>query len=113
LLAVYYNRTTRQQLSKVFPDFVSRWPTPADLLKADEQEIAALIKPLGFSTRRTAGLLKLATAYLDNEWKNVRELPGVGEYAAAAHSIFIKNIVPEHVNDHALAHYVEWWYKQR
>lgn len=105
---VMLNCTARKQVEKVMPTFFSRWPDAGSLLGADESEIQNVIAPLGFKTRRTNTLIKLAKAYL-SEWKEVRDLPGVGEYAARAWEIFIKNDVGEACpNDHALTRYWNW-----
>lgn len=101
------NCTTRKQVEKVLPGFITSWPTPQALLAADPLAIESVIKPLGFGRRRTAALQKLADAYLNTSWTDSRQLPGVGEYAGRAHDIFCRGLIgAEPPNDHAL---VDWW----
>lgn len=100
------NRTTRKQVDKVLPVFVQLCPTPAQLLAVSETDLAVLIKPLGFSTRRAKTLRAMTDAYLHAAWTNVRELPGVGEYAGRAHDIFCRGVLGDDPpKDHALVAY--------
>ena len=67
------------------------------------------MQPLGLHRRRARTLVALSAAFVEGEWKEALELPGVGRYAADAHTIFClgryKEMEPQ---DHALKWYVEW-----
>lgn len=103
------NCTSRKQVEKVLPAFRGRWPTPQALVKADDAEVAALCRPLGFANRRTNNLKKMTAAYLDGNWAHAAELPGVGPYAVASWEIFCAGAVPiECPKDHALTQYWVW-----
>lgn len=104
------NCTSRKQVEKVMPEFIRRWPTPESLLEADATEISDLIAPLGFQNRRTKRLRELAEGYLNSDWNDPRELPGVGEYAGRAWDIFVLGILDENTepNDGALRLYWDW-----
>lgn len=100
------NQTTRKQLDKVVGPFFERWPTPHALLASSPEEIGSMLKPLGFWRRRPLTLLKFSRQYIDKQWKEPKELHGVGKYASDAWHIFIKGdwkaVEP---NDHALNFY--------
>lgn len=107
-VAVLLNCTTRKQVDKIFTVFIKKYSDPKDVVNADMNEFVALLKPLGFSNRRSITLVKLASAYIAG-FKHASELPGVGEYGAASWEIFCKNVVPkEPPNDGALKRYVIW-----
>jgi methyl-CpG-binding domain protein 4 len=103
------NCTSRKQVEKVLPLFLSYWPTAKDLLSADIEKISETISPLGFKNRRTKNLVKMSEAYLTSQWKDPRELPGIGEYAARSWEIFIKNNLGDGPpKDGVLGLYWEW-----
>lgn len=82
-------------------------------MKADRDEVADVIRPLGFVNRRTANMFKMTEAYLTAPWQHARELPGIGEYGARAWEIFCKGeLGDEPPKDHALVLYYDW-VKQR
>jgi endonuclease III len=90
--------------------FFDRWPTADDAAKADPAEIRDMIAILGLADRRSKTLVKLSQAYVRWDGVDVRSLPGVGEYAAAAHDIFCLhrwNQIPE-PKDGALKNYWKW-----
>ena len=103
------NCTSRKQVERVLPTFASRWPTPNSLLLAQTNDIIDVIKSLGFCNRRAKSLVAMSRAYVTNEWKDVRELPGVGEYAARSYEMFVLgNLGHEPPKDHALTKYFVW-----
>lgn len=81
------------QISRVierFPGFLARFPTPAALAAADEQEVLALWSGMGYY-RRARLLHAAARAIVDRHGSMVphdpadlRALPGVGRYTAGA-----------------------------
>lgn len=103
------NCTSRKQVEKILPAFMQKWPTANDLSECDLEELKTLIRPLGFSNRRSLALKKMSTVYLSKNWSHAHELPGIGIYAARAWEIFCRGIVgdvpPE---DHALVSYYHW-----
>jgi A/G-specific adenine glycosylase len=68
--------------------FVARFPTPQALAAAPEQELLALWSGLGYYAR-ARNLLRAAQAIAElgafpDTFEQIRELPGVGDYTAAA-----------------------------
>lgn len=107
------NQTTRKQVEKVLPTFMLRWSDPISLFNASPNDVLEVIKPLGFGNRRTVRLYELALTMIDTPcgplWKDPRDLPGVGEYAARAHEIFCQGILGNCPPvDHALLKYWTW-----
>jgi len=106
---ILLNCTSRKQVEKVMPVFIQRYNTPELLLKEDETVIIELLSPLGFKNRRTKTLYRLANVLSNNDWKNVLDLPGVGEYAARAWDIFVNgDLGTSPPKDGALKSYYEW-----
>ena len=107
-VAVLLNCTTRKQVDKIFPVFIKKYSDPRNVVNANVDEFVSLLKPLGFSNRRSKTLMKLAKAYIAG-FTHASELPGVGQYGASSWEIFCRNIVPkEPPKDQALHRYVLW-----
>lgn len=107
--AVMLNCTTRKQVDRVLPSFLQQWPTPRQFVHASPDDVALLIRPLGFANRRTANLLKMTHHYLAGPWSDARELPGIGEYGARSHEIFCLGILGDEApKDGALGRYWAW-----
>ena len=103
------NQTSRKQVERVLPEFIRRWPTPQAFMGAEPEQVAQLCKPLGFANRRTQNLFRMTERFIASNWEDVRELPGVGEYAARAYEIFCLGVLgSEPPKDHALVQYWTW-----
>ncbi len=106
---IMLNQTSRKQVDRVLPEFVRAFPTPQALLESQDGDIENVIRSLGFCNRRASILRSMTRAYLHTSWSDVRQLPGVGEYAHRAHSIFcageIGDIEPK---DGSLVKYWRW-----
>jgi A/G-specific adenine glycosylase len=75
------------QVARVLPHYerwLARWPTAAALAAATPAEVLCAWVGLGYN-RRALGLHAAATAVARDGWpQDLRELPGVGPYTAAA-----------------------------
>ncbi len=101
------NRTRGVQVRGVVGDLFAKYPCPYDMARADEAELVQLLKPLGFQKQRAKRLIKFADAYQGMHWQDVRDLPGVGEYAFDCWRIFfLEELGDEPPDDHAL---VDYW----
>ncbi len=103
------NCTTRKQVEKVVPTLFRLWPDATAMAAADPQKLSEVIAPLGFKNRRASNLIKMSKHYLAKDWKHVKELPGIGDYAAGAWEIFCRQSIPQACPpDHALKYYYDW-----
>ena len=107
------NQTSRKQVEKVLPEFQRRWGHPRQFMAADAADVVELCKSLGFANRRTINMRKMTEAYLAGGWEDVRDLPGIGEYAARAWEIFCQGTIGDaEPKDHALKDYWRWYIQQ-
>ena len=88
--AFLLKKTTTRQVTKVYEEFLRRFPNPQILLSASEDEVKAIIKPLGIEHQRARQILELARALVQRfggrvpcDRKSLDELPGVGDYIAS------------------------------
>lgn len=106
------NRTKRPQVDKVLPTFVQVWSTPESFINANNEDVQAVIKPLGFSAVRAKNLFKMTETYLrekDSAEFSAENLPGIGEYGSRAWKIFCKSELGDvEPKDGSLARYWRW-----
>ena len=84
------NLTNRRQVDVIREELFRRYPTPKDMMNADESELAQLLQPLGLYNRRAKSLKKMSEGYVKG-FKSVDELYGIGQYAKDSWEIFQNN----------------------
>ena len=84
------NLTNRRQVDVIRDELFNRYPTPKDMMNANESELAKLLKPLGLYNRRAKSLKKMSEGYVKG-FKSVDELYGIGQYAKDSWEIFQNN----------------------
>jgi len=84
------NLTNRKQVDTVRDELFKRYPTPKDMMNANQSELAELLKPLGLYNRRAKSLKKMSEGYVKG-FKSVDELYGIGKYAMDSWEIFQNN----------------------
>ena len=85
---IMLNLTGRKQLDGIVKSFFEKYPDPASLLEADDEEIKELIKPLGMYNKRVKTLKRFSIEFLSEGWKNAIELHGIGKYGSDSDKIF-------------------------
>jgi adenine-specific DNA glycosylase len=100
------NQTGRKQVKLVLPEFLNRWPDAECLLSSTDDEVIAVIKPLGMYRRRAAALRKMTLDWQKWDGDDATQLHGIGRYGRDSYEIFFKNrrdLVP---TDHELCRYL-------
>jgi endonuclease III len=76
---------TDERVNMVTPEVFRRWPTPADLAKADPEEVEDVIRPTGFFRNKARSLIGLGQALeerfggeVPTALEDLVTLPGVG-----------------------------------
>lgn len=84
-------KTTSKQVNAIYPNFVSKYPTPDDLLRAPLAELERELKPLGLYRVRARHLKKMAKILVSKHDSKVPrsqagllELPGISLYCSNA-----------------------------
>jgi methyl-CpG-binding domain protein 4 len=103
------NLTSHKQVRKILHKLFRKYPEPAAMSMAKEEELKILLKPLGLVNKRAKTLIRFSQEYLTKDWKTAKDLYGCGKYADDAWHIFCvgdwKSVEP---NDHALDYYHSW-----
>jgi A/G-specific adenine glycosylase len=83
-------RTRADNVARLYPRFIARFPTPQALARADTSDVESLLRPLGFA-HRTRRLPELAGVLVEDydglvpaTEQELLALPGVGPYVANA-----------------------------
>jgi A/G-specific adenine glycosylase len=91
LAEVLLRKTTRDQVSKIFPELIKKYPRLELLASADVAELEKIIEPLGMQKKRSILLIKLARYILNKhngkvpeDINELRKIPGIGLYTANA-----------------------------
>ena len=90
LAEIMLQKTGANQVEKLFPDFIEKYPTAQDIVKISDLELENLLRPLGLYQRRARDIKKTAQLIADNNdiipntRKELMDLPGVGDYIANA-----------------------------
>ncbi len=89
VVTVLSAQTTDKRVNTVSPPLFAAYPGPAELAAADPARVEQIIAPTGFFRAKTASLMKLAAALLENFGGEVPRrldqlvtLPGVGRKTA-------------------------------
>jgi len=87
--ALLLRKTAVRQVVGVFGEFLRRWPSPRELAGAAVEEVEEVLRPLGMEKVRARLFKRLAEELLSKYGGEVplsldelKELPGVGDYAA-------------------------------
>jgi len=103
------NQTTRKQVDRVIDHLFHVYPGPCSMAMAKDEDLKAIITPLGMSNKRTMTLKRFSEEYMAKKWDTPIELYGCGKYAEDAWRIFCKgewrSVEP---NDHALTDYYNY-----
>jgi A/G-specific adenine glycosylase len=99
-------RTRSDVVAELFEDIVARYPDLASLAAADEEELAAVLRPLGLKKRvplliRGARyLMQQHAGRIPGKIEDLLEVPGLGPYTAVAIASFAFDLaeVPADVN---------------
>ncbi len=99
------NRCRGVTVRDVVPTLFASFPDAAAMSAADAMELTRILKPLGFQNQRAKRLVEFSVAY-DGPWRDVEELPGIGEYAATFwRMFFLEELGDEAPKDHAVKDY--------
>lgn len=67
------------QMYRVIWDLFRAIPTPQKALEAKTEDISRIIHSLGLFNKRAAMIQRFSKEFLYNDWKDVRELHGIGK----------------------------------
>lgn len=85
---ILLQKTAAEKVEPIYEEFLSTYPSPAELAEADRDELADIIYSLGFQNQRSKALVSigqtLQNSHVPDDAERLLELPYVGRYAANA-----------------------------
>ena len=115
---VLLQRTRAETVAQFFPTFLARYPSWSRLAMANEDELIALIRPVGLWRRRSRTLISLATEMAKRNGrfpkcrKQIEALPGIGQYIANS-ILLLCHKSPEPLLDANMARVLERYFGPR
>ena len=100
------NKTRREKVKKMLPEFFDEFPTAIHLLQSDKEKIAEMLKDLGMKHVRANRLWRMSQDYLGWDGEDATELFGIGKYGSDSYRIFYKDEIPDNIQDSELKRYV-------
>lgn len=111
---IFLNQTTRKQVDRIRDEFFLRWPSPEAASKANPTEMSSLIEPLGLKNRRTQIIIRMSREFAEGNWKEPKELYGIGQYGQDSWDIFIRfKLNIKKPSDKVLTKYLKWAKNER
>jgi methyl-CpG-binding domain protein 4 len=104
---IMLNQTGRKPVKTIFPIFMSHWPHPFEFLKATEEEVKDVIRPLGMVNVRYKRLCRMTEDFLTWDCNNATQLYGIGKYGSDSYEIFFKKNYQVKPTDKELIRYLE------
>jgi methyl-CpG-binding domain protein 4 len=102
------NCTSRKQVDRVREEFFRKYPDPFYAEEADSEEMSELLAPLGFRNKRAMIIKRFSSDWLNLDWKEPKELYGIGKYAQDSWDIFYKGDLAVEPTDGVLRKYLDW-----
>jgi len=87
---IFLNKTTGKAACPLVWKFLERWPSPESASRADPNEIAQLMNPLGLHETRARRIIKMSSDYLTKKWVNATELYGISKYGQDSYRLFCR-----------------------
>ena len=100
------NLTNRKQVKSVLPKLFKRYPNPIKFIRGSSKSQAKILEPLGMVNVRLSRLKKMSMDILTWDYKDAKDLHGIGKYGSDSYRIFYKNEKPKDVKDKELKRYL-------
>ena len=100
------NLTNRVQVKAVLPKLFKKYPTPITFIRGHSSTQKKMLKPLGMVNKRLERLKQMSIDFLTWDYKDAKDLHGIGKYGSDSYRIFYKNEIPENVQDKELKKYL-------
>tara|TARA_B100000963_G_scaffold34088_1_gene25340 strand:- start:524 stop:907 length:384 start_codon:yes stop_codon:yes gene_type:complete len=100
------NLTDRKQVKQVLPKLFKKYDTPIKFIRGNSNTQMKMLKPLGMVNVRLKRLKQMSIDFLTWDYKDAKDLHGIGKYGDDSYKIFYKNETPKNVQDKELKKYL-------
>jgi len=100
------NLTNRVQVKRVLPKLFKKYPTPKKFIRGNSNTQKKMLEPLGMVNIRLTRLKQMSIDFLTWDYKDAKDLYGIGKYGSDSYRIFYLNDIPNDVKDKELKRYI-------
>ena len=100
------NLTDRKQVKQVLPKLFKKYDTPIKFIRGNSNTQKKMLEPLGMVNIRLMRLKQMSIDFLTWDYKDAKDLHGIGKYGSDSYRIFYLNEIPKDVKDKELKRYI-------
>ena len=100
------NLTDRKQVKQVLPKLFKKYNTPIKFIRGNSNTQKKMLEPLGMVNIRLMRLKQMSVDFLTWDYKDAKDLHGIGKYGSDSYRIFYLNEIPKDVKDKELKRYI-------
>ena len=100
------NLTDRKQVKQVLPKLFKKYNTPIKFIRGNSNTQKKMLEPLGMVNIRLMRLKQMSVDFLTWDYKDAKDLHGIGKYGSDSYRIFYLNDIPKDVKDKELKRYI-------
>jgi methyl-CpG-binding domain protein 4 len=105
---ILLNQTNNKQVRPVLSSVFSLIPNPESAIRCNPERLAAVIKTTGFQNVKASRIIKFSQKWLDG-FKDVKDLPGIGQYGKDSWEIFVNKDLSIQTRDKKLFAYLSFF----
>jgi len=105
---ILLNQTNNKQVRPVLSSVFRLIPNPESAIRCNPERLAAVIKTTGFQNVKASRIMKFSQKWLDG-FKDVKDLPGIGQYGKDSWEIFVNKDLSIQTRDKKLFAYLSFF----
>jgi len=105
---ILLNQTNNKQVRPVLSSVFRLIPNPESAIRCNPESLAEVIKTTGFQNVKASRIIKFSQKWLEG-FKDVKDLPGIGQYGKDSWEIFINKNLSIQTGDKKLFAYLSFF----
>jgi len=105
---ILLNQTNNKQVRPVLSSVFALIPNPESAIRCNPESLAAVIKTTGFQNVKASRIIKFSQMWLEG-FKDVKDLPGIGQYGKDSWEIFVNKDLSIQTRDKKLFAYLSFF----
>ena len=105
---ILLNQTNNKQVRPILSSVFGLIPNPESAIRCSPEILAAVIKTTGFQNIKASRIVKFSQKWLEG-FKDIKDLPGIGQYGKDSWEIFINKNLSIQTRDKKLFAYLSFF----
>jgi endonuclease III len=105
---ILLNQTNNKQVRPILSSVFRLIPNPESAIRCNPERLAAVIKTTGFQNIKASRIIKFSQKWLEG-FKDIKDLPGIGQYGKDSWEIFINKNLSIQTRDKKLFAYLSFF----